>query len=1057
MTDRRNAVTNGGLAHSVVCAVAIAVIVVLAPALSMAQLTRSAVSGTVKDTSGGVVPGATITITNVDTNAARETVTDGDGFFRVGGLEPGQYKVSAALQGFVTIEQSNVAVRSAADISLDFELKPSGVAEVIVVEAQTAALSRTDPTISTTVSSRRVVETPLGGGRNINNLILTIPNAVSTTGQGTFAVNGNRPRNNNFMIDGSDNNDISVTIATSQVVPEAVAEFQVLQNPYQVEFGRNSGGQINVITKSGTNRFDGDAWDYYTSSKYYSLNNIERASGLTTPAQFNRHQMGVDAGGPVLRDKVFFYGLFQRDTQRPGARPGGTVRTLTPAGYAALGSVPLGEGQSAASRQAVLGKLAFLQNVHSLNPVFRNISTTLVNGVPIETGQTNVNIVDPSTYSTYMGRGDYRLGANDTITFRYHYNDRSDTNAISNCVFGEVFCGNQALLDTNLAASHTRVFSSLLNEFRFSLVRRDLDFPENDPASPTASITGLFQIGGNSNFPQSRITDSYQFSNTSTRVMGRHTLKAGADIRYLRVDNQAAFNSKGTFTFNSLQDYMNNRAFSLQQALQTASWFATQFQTSMFAQDDFRLTQDLTLNLGLRYEVGTVPLGMLGATDAQSLGALVPGEAKKDSNNWAPRVGFAWVPRSSSPLIGDGQTVIRGGFGIGYDVIFYNLLTVNASNFPRVVTANLNDVVGVYPNLLPATATAVFNPLAVYVNSPVDTQSPESRFYSLLWQREKGPYLFEVGYSGSRGGKGINQIVANPSILTPEQAALVASTRNAGAIPSLQARRLYPQFGNRVLIPAYVGPGGNDVEARSTYNAIFFSGKRRFFDGIEFQASYTYSRWFSNNDASLGEGGTAQSSQRPQDMFDYEAEWSRSQYDRPHRFSASYIWEIPGPDSGILSKVLDGWQITGVTSGQSGQPFTILTGVDSNGDSNTGSDRPNVSPGGGITWDSRHQGFTNNGYSVPLGTNGLPLPNSLGNGNGKRNAERARHFWNTDLSLSKAFPAGPTRLLFRVDAFNIFNHDDYGAPNNNMSSPSFGINGNNWGRRSLNMSVKVTF
>jgi hypothetical protein len=1042
----------------VVRVLAIAVAIALVPTAGFAQITRSAISGTVKDTSGGVIPGATVIITNIDTNAVRETVTDGEGFFRVGALEPGPYKVSASLPGFVTVEQSDVAVRSAAEISLDFELKPSGVAEVIVVEARTATLSRRDPTIATTISSRRVVETPLAGGRNINNLILTIPNAVSTTGQGTYAVNGNRPRNNNFMIDGSDNNDISVTIATSQVVPEAVAEYQVLQNPYQVEFGRNSGGQINVITKSGTNRFDGDAWDYYTSSKYYSLTNIEKASGRETPAQFNRHQMGFDVGGPIVRDRAFFFGLFQRDTQRPGERPGTTVRTLTPAGYAALSSVPLGAGQTTASRQAVLQRLGFLQDVYGTNPVFRNISTTLVNGVPIETGQTNINIVDPSTYYTFLGRGDYRLGASDTITFRYHYNDRSDTNLISNCVFGAIFCGNQSLLDTNLAASHTKVFGTLLNEFRFSLVRRDLDFPENDPTSPTASITGLFQIGGSSNFPQSRVTDSYQFSNTSTKVKGRHALKAGADIRYLRVDNVSGFNSKGFFTFNNLQDYMNNRAFNFQQALQTASWFATQWQTFLFAQDDLRLTEDLTLNLGLRYELSTVPLGMFGATDAQSLGALVPGPAEKDTNNWAPRVGFAWVPRANNAIIGDGQTVIRGGYGIGYDVIFYNLLVVNASNYPRLVTANLNDVVGVYPNLLPATATAVFDPLAGYVNSPEDTQSPESRFYSLSWQRETGPYLFEVGYSGSRGGKGINQILANPSILTPAQAALVASTRNANAIPSVQARRLYPQFGNRVLIPAYVGPGGNDVEARSEYNAVFFSGKRRFSDGLEFQASYTFSRWYSNNDASLGEGGTVQSSQRPQNMFDYEAEWSRSQFDRPHRFSASYIWEIPGPGSGLMRTMFGGWQITGVTSGQSGQPFTVTTGVDSNGDSNTGSDRPNVNPNGSFVWDSRHQGFTNNGYYVvPLGTNNLPLANSLGNGNGKRNAERARHFWNTNLSLAKAFSAGPTRLFFRVDAFNVFNQDDYGVPNLNMSSPSFGINGNDWGRRSLNMSVKVSF
>jgi hypothetical protein len=1051
-------VTNSRVLQSIAPIAALALAMVLVPTTGSAQLTRSAISGTVRDTSGSVVPGATITVIHDVTNAERTAVTDGNGFFLVRALEPGRYRVRAQLAGFATVEQPDIDARAAIEVSLSFELKPAAVAEVVTVEAHSPTLNRVTPTIATTISSRRVVESPLGAARNVNSLILTVPNAVQTTGQGTYAVNGNRPRNNNFMIDGADNNDISVTIATSAVVPEAVAEFQVLQNPYEVEFGRNSGGQINVITKSGGNRFDGEAWDYYRSSKYYSLSNIEKAAGLTNPARFVRNQAGFDVGGPVVRDRAFFFGLFQRDSLRPGARPGATVRIPTREGFAALSSVPLGAGQTTASRQAVLQRLGFLQDVYGQNPTFRNIATTLVNGVPIPTGQVNVNIIDPSTYYTYLGRGDYRMFDSDTVTFRYHLNDRADVNAISNCAFGATFCGNQALVDTNLAASHTRTFSTLLNEFRFSFVRRNLDFPENDPASPTASIVGLFTVGGFANFPQSRITNSYQFSNTSTRTMGRHSLKFGADIRYLQVDNQSAFNSKGTFTFNSLQDYMNNNAFRLQQALQTSSWYATQWQTFWFAQDDFRITQDLTVNLGLRYEISQMPLGLLGATDAQSLAALVPGPAKTDTDNWAPRVGFAWSPRSNNWLLGNDESVIRAGFGIGYDVIFYNLLTVNASNYPRVVTADLFGVQNVYPGLLPATATAVFNPLATYVNSAENTETPESRFYSLSLQREMGPYRFEVGYSGSRGRKGINQIEVNPAVLTPAQAALVASTRNLAAIPSTQARRIYPQFGSRVVIPAYVGPGGNDVEARSTYNAVFFSAARRFRDGLEFQTSYTYSRWYSNNDASLGEGGTVQSSQRPQSMFDYEAEWSRSQYDRPHRLSVNVLYEIPGPRSGMLGSVLGGWQASVLTAGQSGQPFTILTGVDSSGDGNTGSDRPNVNPSGSFVWDDRHRGFTNNGYYVvPLGINNLPLASSLGNGSGKRNAHRGRHFWNTDFSLFKRFQTGPTGLVFRVDAYNIFNQDDYGVPNNNMSSPSFGINSNDWGRRSLTASLKVTF
>jgi outer membrane receptor protein involved in Fe transport len=1033
----------------------------LLPAVGFAQMTRGSIAGTARDGSGAVVPGATMTVTSVATNAMQTVVTDAHGFYRVPALEPGRYIVTTELSGFRKVEQRDVDVRPALETPLDVRLDPAGVGETVQVtaDAGTAGLNKTSPTIATTINARSVEELPLPGGRNINNLVLTVPNSSSTTGQGTYAINGNRPRNNNYMVDGSDNNDISVTIATSQIVPESVAEFQVMQNPYSVEFGRNSGGQINVITKSGSNRFRGDFFDYYQSSGLNSRTNIEKANNLETPPKLIRHQLGGDLGGPVLRDKLFFFGLYQRDSQRPANRPSGTaIRIPTQAGYAALQNVPLRAGQSAASRQGVLQQISYLQDVYGANPVFRNVNNQLVNGVPIETGQTNVFILDPSMYHTWLGRGDYRPFSTDNFTVRYSLNDRLDDNAISNLGFGDRFAGFQDLVDTNLAASNAHTFSSnKLNEFRFSLVRRNLDFPENDPLSPSVTITGLFNIGGATNFPQSRITDAYQFSDTVTWSAAKHNVKFGADVRLNNVINNAAFDSKGSFTFDNLQAYMNNSASRVAQALQTASFEVPQWQSFFFVQDDYRLSSALTLNLGLRYEWSDVPLGMFGTTDPQVKASMVPGPAQPDANNWAPRVGFAYSPVTSNRFLGDGKTVFRGGWGIGYDVIFYNLLTV-ATN-PNVNTLIQNNILDLYPNKLTGSSTPVFNPLNAWTNMPEDLENPESRFYSLTMQREIGRYLFEVGYSGSRGAKGINQIILNPSVLTPEQAATV---RAGGSIPTVQARRVHPTLGVRTLIPGYVGPAGNDVEAKSEYNALFVTANRRLSRGLMVNSSYTYSKWMSNNDASLGEGGTAQSNQRPQSMFDYEAEWSRSQYDRPHRLAVSYIWEIPGPRTGVLGQIIGGWQLAGVTSGQSGQPFTIITGVDSNGDStDTGlSDRPNINTSGTFVWDNDHKTFTNNGYyTVPLGSNNLPLANSLGNGNAPRNSERGKAFWNTDLSLMKRFDL-PGTVLFtvRADAFNFLNQDNYGAPVNNMNNASFGLNTmNNFGRRIIQLGGKFTF
>ena len=1029
------------------------------PALSNAQTTRGAVSGTVRDATGAVVPGASVTVTHMDTNISRSTVTDAQGFYRIPALEPGRYQVKAELSGFTPVEYKDVRLVAAGEVTINPELKVAGMGEAITVvgRAEAIELNKTSPTVGTTTMARAVVELPLSADRNVNNLIATAPNVSRVTGQGTYAANGQRSRNNNYMIDGSDNNDISVTISTTQIVPESVAEFQVQTNAYSVEFGRNSGAQINVITKSGTNRFRGEAWDYFRTNDLASLTNVEKDNDLTKPSDYTRHQVGASLGGPIIKDRTFFFLLYQYDGDDPAANPGGTVRIPTPNGFAALSGVPLRSGQPASSRQAVLDRLSFLTDVYAQNPVFRNVSNQLVNGVPIETGQTNVNIVNPSTYHTFMGRIDHQLGASDTLTVRYYLNKRKDENAISNCAFGATFCGSQDLKDQNFALSETHIFGpSVVNEFRFSLVKRDLLFPENDPASPTATISGLFTVGGASNFPQSRVTDSYQFSDVVTWTKGKHTLKVGADVRYNKVKNESAFDSKGTFTFNNLQDYMNNTAFQLSQQIVSASWEAKQWQTYFFAQDDFRVTPDLTLNLGLRYELSQVPFGMFGRPEPEIQAALIPGPAQKDTNNWAPRVGFNWSPRSDNKLLGDGKTVFRGGFGMGYDVIFYNLLTVNTN--PNTFTATLFNVQDAYPNLISASGEATFNPLGSYTNSPADLQNPGSKFWSFSIGREIGEFVVEVGYTGSKTDHGINQIHANPAILTAEQAALVAATKNANAIPGTQARRLYPEFGNRTVIPGYVGPAGNDVQGRSEYHGGYIQVQKRFNHGLQFGASYTRSRFESNNDASLGETGTDGSNQRPQSMFDYEAEWSLSQFDVPNRFVVNYLWEVPGPKSGVLKHILGGWQFSGITAFQSGRPFTIVTGVDSNGDGNTGSDRPNL-VGGALNWDDEHKTFTNDGYvSTPLGTNNLPLANSQGNGSLGRNTERTASFWNTDLSLLKRFRMfGDRQLIIRADAFNVFNQDSYGLPTVSLASASFGQNGNSWGRRVITLSAKFVF
>ena len=1064
-----------------------AVVAVLAFGLiAFAQMTRGSFTGVVTDPSGASAPGVAIKVKSLATGIERDAETNDTGAYRIIGIEPGNYRLEYRKAGFETFIVSSVQLNTGAEVTFNPTLTIGAAATIVEITEPPVGveLSKSSATVERTFQSKFVNEIPLTGGtRDVNIIALIAPTASRGPASTGISANGQRARNNNFMLDGVDNNDPSVTIANLRVIPEAVDQFQVQTSPYSAEFGRSSGAQISVITKSGGNKFHGNVFDYYRANWMEPVNLLNQRAGLKATPRFNQNQAGGSIGGRIIKDRTFFFALIEANRRREAAdaRNSASATIPTQAGFQALSSVPLGPDQTTASRQTMLSGMGFLSQVYALNPGYTNLRNVAVNGTNVQVGTINIPLANPSDFWYGVYRIDHRLTNSHQLSYRYNIDDRLQPDVTSNLQFGAIFSAGQAIRRQNHAASDTwTVNSRAVNEFRFAYVKGDLAFPENDPVSPTTGIAGFFTIGGLSNFPQGRNQNQYQFQDTFTYNLGRHSLRMGLNYSYLKLFNNSAFNSKGLFNFDNFADFMNNRAATLQVALDVASFDARQHQQAYFFQDDWKVRTNLTLNLGLRYETSNIPFGAFGATDAQSLAAGVPGPARNDRNNWAPRFGFAYSPSASngfmSKVLGKDRTVIRGGYGMTYDYLFFNILTVAGGNFPRVRTPTLDrtQLVNTWPSLRTG-APPGFDPRGAYVNAPENLQSPTSHIWSLSIQRQMSAgFQLEVGYSGSRSYHGVRQGQLNPGILSAEQAAQVRASNNATIIPGLPgvtganpapSRRLNPAWGARTTI---------ETTAKGFYQAGYIRFDKRFSKGLLFGGNFTYSGNWSDNDESLGVGDITNSSpQVPQDFFNYRSEWSRSVFDRPHRFVVYWNYEVPWlkSDAGwnkVGKHVFGGWQATGAYDIQSGQPFTIRTGVDTNGTGSAAPARPNLNAGGAfagdfVSGDLRTFVMPINGSGLLTTTlntaTGIPLANSSSVfGNLGRNTFRGPKFYNWNIGLFKNFQITERwKLQLRNDLINAFNTYNFTNPVATMNSPIFGTNTSNPGNRTMLMSAKIIF
>jgi hypothetical protein len=1029
------------------------------------QLTQGFLSGTVTDPSGAVVPSVAILLKETSTGVTHRGATNRAGVYRFVGLEPGVYTADYSKPGFETLRASNLELKTAQEVVLNQAIALAGSAIAVTVESSTAGgqLSKATPSVELRVGRDLLEELPFTGGRQVSDVAMLAPGVALTTSRALdegaesqatgFTANGQRGTANNVLLDGVDVKDSQFTTAQTRHSPEGVAEVHVQTNSFSAEFGRQLGAQISIVTRGGTNQVHGQAWDYYGGNWLSAATFANKRAGLRA-VRFTEHQAGGSLGGPIRKNRTFFFGLLETTQHAEGISADGipTINIPTATGLAALDRVPLGPDQTPESRRAILSTLSFLNGVHEEIRRYDNITTTPVNGVPIEIGSGRVPISRPFVRWNAQARVDHHFSDNDALSYRF-VRQQLDAPvhigvAFSNNQFGRRFASSN---DSDLqihGLNYTRILTpALIHQLRLSANRNTGRIVATEDSLPRTMITGVGNLGPAAVSPLIRPNDSYDLQDVLTWTRGRHSIKIGLEL--LKINDVISSTRQNVWTFPNLAAFINDRATSLALRLKTSSEPFRSLRQNYFLQDDFKVRPNFTLNLGLRYQAANIPSGLFSAAPPEIARLGVPGRPRPDRNDWAPRFGFSWSPSSDSAfwkrLLGPGTTVLRGGFGLGYGILYEgdaggNVLGI-VSNYPwnLVQTLDTPQVANRYP-LGPAVDPAApgASATATFENYPIDAKNPTTHFYSFSVQRElRGQYIVEAGYLGNRSYHLFQRVQRNPSPLTPEQAQLVIDSQDTSRIPSVAQRRLNPAWGPRNRL---------ETIGNSNYNAGYVKVDRRLSRGLLVGANYTWSATLGDSDGAYLEGNP---------RLDY----SRLLTDRPHRFVIHYVGQTPG------KRIWGGWRISGVSQWQSGRPFSITTGIDSNGNGTT-ADRPDYNPAGSIAldpvtgdWRSFTSPLTGGVFVTPLGTNRLPLLYSMPfGGNLGRNTFRGPSFALWSLSVAKPFAVTERiRLELRADTTNLLNHRNFAPPVSSMNDANFGRNDSNPQSRSILLAAKIRF
>ncbi|MGA3210563.1 MAG: TonB-dependent receptor, partial [Terriglobales bacterium] len=1048
------------------------------------------ITGTVTDPSGAIVQKAHVTVRNEETNALRETQTNGDGDYTIALLSPGHYQVTVEMQGFQKAVTSGVTLNVDQTVRVDFPL-------VIGVPTQEIQITATPPIIQTDTSTMGQVitgrdsrELPLNE-RNFLNFTLLVPGAQTpaegsenSTEGGAVSVNGGREQSNNFLLDGADNNDPYLNQYAALPSVEAIQEFKVQSSNYSAEFGRNSGAQVNVVLKGGTNSFHGDVFEFLRNRNMDAKNYFD-FPGCTADSvagecggipPYDRDQFGGTIGGPIRKDKTFFFVAYEGLQQRQSITQEATVPTAA-------------QWQQGEALAGELFGCPYNPSCQTGQNVFNIYPQSNVGGT---SGATNTYVSAPllrNAVNLVTAKVDELPDAADTVSIHYSFFNQNQfapfdpVNAFTNL---PGYGSDTDARGQNAAVSWTRVFgSNTVNEGRFGYTRyragffqensgtngnAELGYPDVltnpvDLGFPNIAVGGFAGIGDPIQYPENRVDTTLQLSDNVAWTHGQNQFKIGGEVRYTRIDDYIDYVARGDF------NYLGDTAYGILQAFgqcpgptcpSTSTLALAQLLAGVpdaavavsgntnnslrnwgmaaYIQDDIHVVPRFLLNVGLRYEYNGAPVE---AQNEFSVPILTPASAtctpqpdcqyqQAGTNgvprgvyqasllNFMPRIGIAWRPLKSE------RWVVRSAYGIFYDSPISQISIFPRLNAPYYTLSLYQQNPATCPGGLCTVQDILTQPAA-----PVqaNTISPNFRAgYVQQWnldlQYEVQPnWMVDVAYVGSKGThlsdvRDINQ-----------------QSPVTGLYP-YQADGFYSSI-------LYA-----ESEANSSYNALQVRSEKRMSHGISFLAAYTWSK--SIDDSSAVFAGNSGSG-LPQNSMDLSAERGLSDFNAAQRLVVSFVWDVPlnrfaANGSAFRKALLDDWQASGILTEQTGNPFTVTLGGGSSTAALAFGDpaRPNLvgnpfqgGPEGGQTNCPAQVGTQLNwinpcAFAYPgTGAGGLPLFGTEG-----RNTLTGPGFNNLDFSLSKSFALRSDRrhLQMRADIFNVFNHPNFDLPNHVLCS-----------------------